>query len=422
VHPSRPAALILTAALASIASPAARAQTGASFQGLGDLFNNQSGSSGLGVSADGSTVVGIASSSIGDQAFRWTRSGGMVGLGIPVFFDPDQYCCLGTGATAASADGSVLTGYEVENENGNLKAWRWTQADGMVEITDPDAFGAGRAISADGATIAGELYTGFLAAVGYRWTQPTGIVSIDPVGSTQSLVWGMSSDGSTVAGSYGGFPSEAFRWTEGAGFQLLGNFPGGPFGGNGSGANALSGDGTTVAGFGFVSASQYHALRWSSETGLQDLGTISPTDRSSAFGASADGSAIVGFSHSGTANSERAFIWTPQAGMQDIQALLVSRGVNMAGWRLRIAYAVSADGRTVVGNAFSPTSSTQAFVAYLGAPCRPDVNGDGTVNVADFLAFLQLYSAADNRADFDNNGSVNVADFLAFLALFAAGC
>jgi hypothetical protein len=55
-------------------------------------------------------------------------------------------------------------------------------------------------------------------------------------------------------------------------------------------------------------------------------------------------------------------------------------------------------------------------------PCAPDVNGDGTVNVADFLAFLQIYAAGDARADFNHDGQVNVADFLAFLAAYAAGC
>jgi hypothetical protein len=54
--------------------------------------------------------------------------------------------------------------------------------------------------------------------------------------------------------------------------------------------------------------------------------------------------------------------------------------------------------------------------------CRPDINGDGQVNVADFLAFLALYSAGDLRADFTGNGSVAVDDFLAFLAAYSAGC
>jgi hypothetical protein len=59
---------------------------------------------------------------------------------------------------------------------------------------------------------------------------------------------------------------------------------------------------------------------------------------------------------------------------------------------------------------------------FIGAPCRPDVNGDGQVNVQDFLSYLSLYAAGDARADFTGDGAVNVQDFLAFLSAYAAGC
>jgi hypothetical protein len=54
--------------------------------------------------------------------------------------------------------------------------------------------------------------------------------------------------------------------------------------------------------------------------------------------------------------------------------------------------------------------------------CRVDINGDNQVNVADFLAFLQLYSAGSAQADMNSDGQVNVTDYLAFLQLYSAGC
>ena len=48
--------------------------------GLGGLGGSRD-SHACGVSADGSTVVGYASSAIGPEAFRWTAAAGMVGLG-----------------------------------------------------------------------------------------------------------------------------------------------------------------------------------------------------------------------------------------------------------------------------------------------------------------------------------------------------
>jgi hypothetical protein len=72
---------------------------------------------------------------------------------------------------------------------------------------------------------------------------------------------------------------------------------------------------------------------------------------------------------------------------------------------------------------FAPVGVDTAFVlAQSAAGCRADINGDGLVNVQDFLGFLQLFAAADPRADFDDSGAVNVSDFLAFLQAFAAGC
>jgi streptogramin lyase len=63
-------------------------------------------------------------------------------------------------------------------------------------------------------------------------------------------------------------------------------------------------------------------------------------------------------------------------------------------------------------------------LVYAGGapPCRADFDGDGLVNVQDFLAFLQAFAQADDRADITDDGQVNVQDFLAYLQLFSAGC
>jgi hypothetical protein len=54
--------------------------------------------------------------------------------------------------------------------------------------------------------------------------------------------------------------------------------------------------------------------------------------------------------------------------------------------------------------------------------CRVDWNGDGAVNVQDFLAYLSAYAAGAPEADLDESGGVGVADFLLFLSSYAAGC
>src|SRR5690242_575787 len=98
-----------------------------SFQGLGFL-PGQAASQALGVSADGSVVVGGSgpAGSTQSQAFRWTASTGMVGLG----FLPGYNSSI---ATAASADGSVVVGYSFNTAN-QTEAFRWTAANGMVSL------------------------------------------------------------------------------------------------------------------------------------------------------------------------------------------------------------------------------------------------------------------------------------------------
>ena len=56
------------------------------------------------------------------------------------------------------------------------------------------------------------------------------------------------------------------------------------------------------------------------------------------------------------------------------------------------------------------------------APCRPDLNGDGRLDIFDFLAFQNAFSSGDRRADFDGDGSLTIFDFLAFQNEFEHGC
>jgi hypothetical protein len=52
--------------------------------------------------------------------------------------------------------------------------------------------------------------------------------------------------------------------------------------------------------------------------------------------------------------------------MQSIQALLVAAGVNMTGWRLEAATAVSGSGNTIVGYGIDPSFLTEAWIARFG--------------------------------------------------------
>ncbi len=72
--------------------------------GLGDLTGGDFSSKAIGVSSNGTFVVGQSSSVIGPEAFVWSQSGGMVGLG---FLPNDE----GSRAFAVSKSGLVVVGY-----------------------------------------------------------------------------------------------------------------------------------------------------------------------------------------------------------------------------------------------------------------------------------------------------------------------
>jgi hypothetical protein len=54
--------------------------------------------------------------------------------------------------------------------------------------------------------------------------------------------------------------------------------------------------------------------------------------------------------------------------------------------------------------------------------CPADVNGDGVLNVLDFVTFQKLWQAEDPGTDCDGNGSIDEMDFACFQRVFAGGC
>lgn len=152
--------------------------------------------------------------SSGPQAFRWTASNGMVGMGYLPGGDESR-------AEAVSADGSVVVGYSIVS--GDLHAFRWTQAAGLTDLGKGMPMG----ISADGLTIVGMDFSGVIV----RWTQATGMVGLRNLpGGDGGFATAVSADGSVIVGSAQNSAghSEAFRWTQAGGMVGLGTTPGGP--------------------------------------------------------------------------------------------------------------------------------------------------------------------------------------------------
>lgn len=342
---------------------------------LGDLPGGGTYSRATAVSADGRVIVGFADSHVGSEPFRWAAQTGMVGLGRTVWTPANMVCV----ATAVSGDGSMVVG--TGGTPTGQQAFIWTQPQGFQAITDPEGLwyvSNATGITPDAAFIVGSVITDTEAA-GFVRPASGAIVPVGrlPRTGTGIAATAVSADGQTVVGIRSlGSLTEAFRWTATGGVTVLGDLPGGGFQ---SEAEAVSADGSTVLG------------RSRTEVGME------------------------------------AFIWTADAGMRRLQSVLEDAGVaNLAGWTLRNASGVSADGRIVVGTGINPCGQDEGWIARLDGPasafCAADVNAIGGLTVQDLFEFLGLYFAADRRGDFNRSCDHTVQDIFEFLAAFFAGC
>ncbi len=381
-------ALFLTA----LAFVPALADTAAAPMDLGTLGGNYSPPAwsigAWGVSGDGSIVVGESyTSSNLPRAFRWTASTGMVDLGT-LGGDVSQ-------ARAFSDDGSTIVGL-ASISTGRKRPFRWTQSGGMVDLGTLGGTGDSWAndTNVDGSVVVGSAYvTGNTAYHAFRWTQATGMVDLGTLGGsyTQSEGAGVSADGSIIVGRSFGTLTHAFRWTQATGMVDLGTL-----GGTYSYARRLSADGSVAVGWssptGGVSTNDAHAFRWTQASGMVDLGTLGGT-YSKANDTNADGSVVVGESQITGDAATNAFRWTQETGMKDLNALLAEAGVNMAGITLTSAYALSGNGKFIVGQGNFPGVTQRAFLV-----CYDPNNGCIGLTTGEAQADSAQTLADDRRA------------------------
>lgn len=367
------------------------------FQGLGTLgtgFSERSEAAAL--SADGTTVVGsgggssIAGSGLG-TAFRWTAQSGLVSLGSLSTSTPRSQ------ALGVSGDGSVVVGVS-PSARSQGEAFRWTLSDpdtgagtmvGLGDLPggpfsprpgpiDRNLRSQATAISDDGGVILGSG-TDDTGTKGVRFNGGPADLGIGPV-----IPADVSGDGQSFVGSATN-PADPNGRTEaalfgGGGPQFLGVLPGDlPQ----SQALGISQDGSTVVGrserrVDGGSAIQREAFRWTAETGMVGLGDLPGGDFDSrAFAASGDGSIVVGESETSSGGATRAFIWDETNSMRDLkQALLDDFGLGTPGFiRLTEAVDISADGRVITGTGINSRNVLEAWVVVLD-PITPPPSDD----------------------------------------------
>lgn len=156
-----------------------------------------------GISRDGRVIVGaLQTPSFNNEAVYWLETAAPVSLG---------FLSGGSSSTAiaANGDGSVIIGSAVLG-GGGVNAFRWTATGGMVGLGTLGGMNSeGYAVSDDGAVVVGRSGRANGSSSGFRWTEDTGLLSVDDwlrnsgvtlASDVTNDARGVSADGSIIVG------------------------------------------------------------------------------------------------------------------------------------------------------------------------------------------------------------------------------
>ncbi len=389
---------------------------------LGFLDGTADESYAWGISADGLTVVGEASSaaSFQTQAFKFV-GGTMIGLGA---LNPDNFASV---ANAASANGSVVIGFSRYTTGIVFQAFRddnsaIVMSDGLGDLPGGSLISNALAVSGDGSVVVG-FGTGSNGRQAFRHTAATGLVAIGGDGTT---AYGVSSDGLIAVGQSLN-TAEAIVWTTDAQGNTTSAFlPDLPGGLVGAEAWGISHNGMIIVGDS-ESDNGLEACYWAQGQAFP-LGDLpGGVFNSSALASSMDGQIIVGYGSSESSGFLGEAVYWDHHGIRSIMDELVAAGIPLNGFDLLTATAVSADGRVIVGNGTNAQGAPEAWMVILPSHhlCAADLNADGFLDPDDLADYIQGYFTVPPPPFVDWNGDTffdpdDLADYI--VAYFVTGC
>jgi hypothetical protein len=80
------------------------------------------------------------------------------------------------------------------------------------------------------------------------------------------------------------------------------------------------------------------------------------------------------------------------------------------------------DAGTLSGGSFKAEGGFWPGIGAAGGDCLADLDGNGTLDLFDFLEFANLFNAEDPAADCTGEGVFDLFAFLCFVNLFNDGC
>lgn len=423
---------------------AAHAQT--TLHGVGDLPGGADWSEVFALSADGATAVGH--SDVGGALFvryyaatAWTESSQLVSI----------LNGLEAGMTASafgvSRDGQTIVGvadYGLFSPIGRPAFYRDGESGAITEFGDLPGGVSGvptataRGVSGDGRFVVG-IGQSDSGTEAFEYDIATGqFTALGDLagGEFASYAYGISNDASVIFGVVTGPAGErqAALWGPARQLQPLGWMPTAAGVVRFSTAEGASTDGRVIVGVSrsLNSPNGGEAYRWTSEEGMQGLGDLPGGHfQSIAYGVSGDGSVVVGRATIegvsgpfGGGSAPRAFIWTQQTGIRDLEVVLqTEHGIDLGDWTLEEARGISADGRVIAGNGrHTDTGIVEGWVVRLDIPCPADIDGDREVGLQDLTLLLSNFGQFATTGDLDGDGDVDLQDLANLLSAFGSAC
>jgi|GEM_PF-607018 len=313
-----------------------------------------------GISQNAIYAVGSTTTSAGTVAIRKSLNGVINTLGD--LAGGSNYAI----ARASNGLGDVVVG-QSSSWRGN-EAFRWTPEKGMVGLGDLPGgsfFSYANAVSLDGGTVVG--YSGATRGTqAFKWTSAKGMVGLGSLNglSPYSIAWSASHDGTTIVGASRPTTNTSHLHA----FRKVGDNPMESLGvldatRNFSEAIAVTPDGSVIAGDSTRANGDNVAFRWTSATGMVDIGGLpngGSAMNTTPYAISPGGDIIVG--QGLTPSGWRAFIWAAPIGFQDLNTFLPSRGVDLTGWTLTNATGISLYGDFIVGEGVNSVGLTDGFI------------------------------------------------------------
>ncbi len=211
------------------------------------------------ISADGSAIAGeIWDSQTGARPFYWSADSGLLvldGLGGT----------WGTRGIALSSDGTTLVGasYDLSNHQ-RAVIWNGGSA-AALNIDTLYVNSSATHVSANGSVVAGRGLVGHGDDRAFRWTQAGGMVDIGTLGGQSTHVKAMTRDGNILVGeSDNGINTVAMRYI--AASSTMSDL--GSLGGTYSSARAVNAGGSVIVGTATDMNEDDRAFRWTEETGM----------------------------------------------------------------------------------------------------------------------------------------------------------